>query len=1632
MKRIWRENKKFLTLVSFLFCFFCSVFVGKQLQITAAANSTSAAGFSFYAMSQAAAQFLNNCMDPIHGGFLPADANMELNNNKMFGNAGGLLGYQDEWEAEASFTVSGTGSGNTVEYYYNTLRDNIVIGGAIGNGGTTDGSVFAGYGYYGYALQELGLDETAMSGAQTSARQILGIVMLALYSMATSVDLFFNLVFAMLRFANPYRLFLGGLSVIRTQILGSAGPGLNGLTIGDGTVNPAGMTQGSGLQGTMESGNALLEFINVITGFYNALYAFSKAFILPILLAFALFSWLVVKKGGGFIAVFKPFFMKVLFIVLGVPLMFAAYTAALDVVYDFTTPTSSVSGTIVMTTFFDFEKWVYNSRLSWKDVDTLELDVDVDGTVSLSSVTSARARTYLSKLNNINFKASGITYTEPSLFDNGDAAQNMHKYNTTMLDSTGTNKSLTAMASGGGTDEAFLSAVVNMLQRYTSGDIVTPAAYQSYITSTLLKNATNPNLQKRLLTEYVICQSWQNYHPDTAEEYKYKRGDGGVTAGLDNVYYPKDVVIDMARYRFKGAGGDASKELWGSGGMYCTNTSGPNAAGKVTFSHLGGTGLNGIWGRTRNDGLSAMAMYNYLNSSFDSSKITVYSAANTTSDQVKVGHYSVTTVGTGLMKWIYLLDAIVLLGCSTVLGYGYAGGLLIANFKSIFKMIPNVLSGMLGSLRGIASALALTAAIIVELFGTCLLYSIANDMVYLLYQVIENPLLVLLTTGLGGARQSALGSMLPVVFGVISIILIALLTSKLMQWRVAICQATTEACTSFINKFVGINISAPNLHDPNMTLQNMASMVAGAGMAAAGVMGMSGNDIREAAGNGLDALTGKNGESGLLTGGAGGVLGDSNTVNDELTQEQRDEQALGVKRGNGTGETPGKDGEKNDAWSKDKDKEGSGGADGKGKGGKAGDSEINGGTVNANIEGEATEEDGDSIGAGENGYNSDANAEQYVAMNEEEFEAMVAESAAENKAAVRQASMDTPEYQAKLDRQAEAASMSSITDTNGAKTDNLQVVNSETGEAYTQADKDAGASFSVVDGSTGEVYTDSNGTVYAEMDASQLTMDSNGNVSAISDGNGNTNMVSQNDNPQKMIVDSNGVATGNLQVVNAETGAAYTQVDKDSGAAYTVLDSNGQVYVDSNGQAYQNMSASDVHMDAMTGQVDAIRDGSGHESVVMNNDAQAGSIITSADGSSTAGVHVINSSGGEYTEANRAAGDTFSVVTKDGTPYVSSDGQTFVNAPAADVSIDAGTGQVNAVRDASGNISEIQSISNASANFAATNSQNTTVSGGSSQVSVSNSNTSNQQAMVNEVNTGFTDSASTSSGVVYAAVGANLMSSAVGGGGGNSVPSAVSAGANAITQAGDTITQNFYQEGDSSTVVNQGSHGGGSSRNDGGSTYVNHGGQTTVTENVQVSTQQTENVSANQQNYQTSVGGGTNVTSTQYNDSSNTGASHGGGGHRGGDTYYNTAENVHVTETNNVSSGDAGRNGGGYQDAGFTHRTGHQEMGKGGFGPRSDGGGSSMSTMHTKEVHFESKQDSVHTHDHTEHTSGAGSGSNNSGSSNNGGQTGGKNVSPVSPPSGRSIGSMTTGRNLSPNKPGYSGRGGRGPTPRSR
>lgn len=1065
-----QRNKFILTMLALVVCLSCAAGITMKFDpATHAANAnTSSPDYSWSTFAEAAAQYLNMTASPEgnHG----AGVALPGGNNSW---ASGFLGYMTPGE-DSKYVIGALQSNNTVQYSYSALKS--ISNYHLPAGWSQSALMYAGYGY---GLEAMGVDEPVILGqVSNSHRDLIGPVILIVFLLCMVLPEFFKFVLTILSYANPFKLFLGSNSVIHAIVPNA----------GDGTSQQFTNIYGGAIGGAIST--ALNNLANTITGLYNVLYHLSFAVVIPIMIAVALFMWLIVNNGRNAGHAFKNLAIRVIFVGLGVPLMLACYSAAIDSVKDFTI--GNATGTpegVILSTFCDFGGWaipsydgssdIYGSE--WGDVGkALQLgdaSITVDqGDTQKYSIKGASTSTPRKLVATINYMQGGAYKTglNTAQFGTIFSGSNNNKAITLANEDTGFVKD--SRTAGNSYD---VSSIIELLQRYTRGETITAADWAMRYGQIIALPADSYMLAGNM------SDNWSNFDPNKAVAYKYANEDSAAAVGSLN-------ITDAEAKAY------AAGRLTGSGpasiiaNIYKpTHMENTNLAAGGTFT---GTGRP----------FTPMGMYNYLSSTFSDSSITVYSTDATATNQVQIARYAVTVAGTGYLELAYIFDAIAIMSCLMVLGYGYAFALLFGCLKTIIMMFPKVLTGMIGSLKGIAGSLALVAALIIEIIGTCIMYAIGSLFIGSIYQLIEGPLATVLDSIMSLPKDAS--SLITVVA---SAVIIMTITKKLLDYRVAVVRATTETATSFINKFIGTNVVAPNL-ESNITPASAASI--GLGLAMAGTS---------------------------MPGGASRLADGVSNITDKATEKSNSNAATGAL----AGETNrGKFGEKLPVGTSVSSAD-------SGSSGTASDS---GGHYS---HGSATAAS-DSGLSGSSGTTSEDEAEDYIDQNGKDFENQIGykgDGSAEDskaKAGIADHSSDLKD-----------ASSNGIPSLAGKKT--------YADGSYDELDENGKVTSYNADGSlkrkvpvAGEAGTEGSASSVSgnTVDNSQsvLTGTKEVDVSGKSAGSQSDSTSGAGSQANKMVMTDAAGNQSEVSLVNAKTGQAYTQADKNAGANYDVVGSDGK------------------------------------------------------------------------------------------------------------------------------------------------------------------------------------------------------------------------------------------------------------------------------------------------------------------------------------------------------------------------------------------------------------------------------------------------------------------------------------------
>ena len=392
----------------------------------------------------------------------------------------------------------------------------------------------------------------------------------------------------------------------------------------------------------------------------------------------------------------KKFFIRAVAMFLGLPLCAGLYTSLLDTVDDVNVGSMSLPSQIVLSTFVDFESWAqYRSLAAPDNTSNYSITADTE-TDNISDSTVLYLRQTCYEIN----KSAIEEYTSLRLASQGGTDGSVSGAITgwnsevqgggiNINNSTGAIINPNYGLSSGNISD--LTGVVNnILDRYTEGRFYYASTYESYVKSKLA------------------------FDDDLKEEFE---NTGSTVATF------KSKGVDY----LSGEG-----ELWSNGGNLVDRSS--SIGNYMNFSKA--------------DGLSHMALYNYLTSSFGESSVIVYSAEKAASGYIRQSHYSVNLIGTGIMSVLYYFSALFSLGATVVVGLCYFFISLCNSFKRTILMIFQIPFLMLGSLRSMAKVLVHVLVMFLEIIVNILLYSVVSNFIFTLNDIVGSQILEIIQSAM--------------------------------------------------------------------------------------------------------------------------------------------------------------------------------------------------------------------------------------------------------------------------------------------------------------------------------------------------------------------------------------------------------------------------------------------------------------------------------------------------------------------------------------------------------------------------------------------------------------------------------------------------------------------------------------------------------------------------------------------------------------------------------------------------------------------------------------------------------------------------------------------------------------------
>lgn len=635
--------------------------------------------WSFYELSASAAGYMSKKLAPDgYDGNNDATGYLEVANGMSAGNAGMFLGYTDAGklgdESGGFFLVSML-TKSAISYSYDTFKN---LSTSADGSSTTD-SLYA-YCRYGYLLSSLGLDTSAADG-NSIVRIIAGGPIYLLYSTSMAVPLLMNMILKALQFVNPFNL-------VRVGTVWSNN-GNNGI----GTLGAT--ADGQDLSGWQYLAT---QYGKVINFFYNL----SWAIVIPLFFALLIASLLLFRSGNAKHKI-RQYIIRVAAIVLLVPVLGSLYTASLDWLINMTDMSNSAAALVVAQSFCDFETWAKNTNLaipqgyssSFKSIKSDDIQ---GGNPSKNSMWEVRNTCAAINV------MSGSLSVNINVSTTGGYADKIGKWNSTVIDGLNNTTNYDS--------DKVNAEVFDILNRY-----MTSAYYYSSDFESLVKS------------------EWSS---QTGSSGRYI---GDAVAELDTVGDWENSDTGAIKWISKGGKWDDDKSNYPDPVPESLNflTNGHiTASGNDSFifsqSSVGDTSSRSTVKR----GLSDLAMYNYLNTSFDPQSITVYSANDSTSMFTRDAHMSVNLVGGGFTHFMYWVNAFCTLLAYTIVGWFYVMAMLFGNIKRGIILLTKIPFVFLGAVRAIAQCISYVFLMIIESIATIFLYMMIMEIMKVLPNAIMN------------------------------------------------------------------------------------------------------------------------------------------------------------------------------------------------------------------------------------------------------------------------------------------------------------------------------------------------------------------------------------------------------------------------------------------------------------------------------------------------------------------------------------------------------------------------------------------------------------------------------------------------------------------------------------------------------------------------------------------------------------------------------------------------------------------------------------------------------------------------------------------------------------------------------
>ncbi len=794
------------------------------------------------------ANLLSQAEETIEGRFQAhgADGNDTFLGNVKLGTVGNYLGPSDKEATSDKGSGGAVSSGQSADSYTKTIDTFLSYYAQNAEDGAqkyTDlsgasANKFIQYIMFGQMWADMGLDETLNAGDSNDIfRVFFGYTIYIAYVLAyTASGLVSTVIKAM-----------GSLDIIGYLFNGSTSPGING---GDSTIIS-----------TIQSAPLMQDVKRIYTALGNFRFVILGLMIIIFVASITVFKTKAYNATQVAYQKAKTLFYRVVVMFIGVPLVMMIYHECISILGAYTDSTQYRVSSYIYEEFCDFGSATANPKYCFPVGKSLSIEYNVV-THDMVVLADGNAPEMAELIYNLNYNSGGSVAGLSATHNVANTSDRTIDY-----------ANLVARNAASGADTAELYDYCrSLVLRYAQGETIDPDTYTGAITPDInqiskavksltgYSNGSDSDTLKQYQSIYnAILSALLSKDTATNGLWAFSMYDDGVDSDQNEIDINASDSNERIYLELLGTTGvGQSVVLHCGGGEYLfthTLRAGDNYADGIRVNDASGSGeiIKATFDLSVHNSMSAMSMYNYMQSIFENGNVHVHARDLLSSSGVTVAHYSVTAAYVGLNEIIQLAYTLVMLTSFGMLGWVFGISMMMNIIVESIKMIPSIFKMMVGSIQGFVESLATVMAIITELAVTGLLYSLAVhivDFIVRLMKVAIQFIMGILRGGGGSSILSGAGYDIPTAIGnAVAICGILWGTMQLIRWRKAIIITIKSFITTILNSMFGTKAQMP-MGANGGTLGAVAAVGAGAMAAhALNTDGALGDVVRDMAGD---------------------------------------------------------------------------------------------------------------------------------------------------------------------------------------------------------------------------------------------------------------------------------------------------------------------------------------------------------------------------------------------------------------------------------------------------------------------------------------------------------------------------------------------------------------------------------------------------------------------------------------------------------------------------------------------------------------------------------------------------------------------------------------------------------------